>query len=465
MAQRDLTTGSIPRGILGLAVPMIGSSILHSIQSLVDMFFVGKLGSGALAAVGMSGTAIMLLITVFIGINISTAAMVSRAIGAGNDARASHVASQSLLLTLIFSVLVGVAGYAGSPYILKALGAEKAVIEQGTGYLHIVFLGIFFLCAAFVISGIFHGVGDAVTPLILGVVATVCNIILNPLFIFGYWGFPAMGVRGSAVATVIARVIAFAVGIIILLRGRRRVRLSLRDSSPNFRTMWTILAIGIPASLQMSVRTLMMLALMTIVAKFGTLIVAAYTVGLRIRMIGLFPLFGFAGSGAIMVGQNLGARRSDRSQRGAYIATGMAFAAASFAALIFFVFAPELIAVFNHAKTVIAAGSSFLRVTAVGLLTASIAIVLGRAMNGAGDTVSPLIITLVSLWGFQIPAAVYLSGVREMWGFRIPWTHVFDSVATNSETGIWYAMVAASVLQAVLTAAWFSTGRWKHKKL
>ena len=465
MNRRDLTTGSIPRGILGLAVPMIGATILHSIQSLVDLFFVGKLGSEAVAAVGMSGTALMVLITIFMGINIATAAMVARAIGAGDEARGSHVAGQALLLTAVFSLLVGLGGYIGSPHILRALGAQAEVMQLGTGYLHIIFLGIFFLCAIFVITGIYHGAGDAVTPLMLGVLATGCNIILNPLLIFGYWGFPAMGVRGSAIATVIARVIGVIVGIAVLMRGRSRVHLHLKDISPDVRTIWRLLAIGIPGSLQMTVRTVIRLALMTIVAGFGTPVVAAYTIGFRLRMMGLLPLFGFAGSAATMVGQNLGAARPDRSQKSACFASGLALISAGCTAVILFVFARELIALFNDAPRVIEAGVFFLRMTSIGLVTAAIGIVLSRAMNGAGDTISPLIIALVSLWGFQIPAAIYLSGVREIWGVRIPWTGFFEGLATNSETGVWYAIVLSSILQAILTVAWFSVGRWKRKKV
>ena len=365
----------------------------------------------------------------------------------------------------LFSVVIGIAGYIGAPHILRALGAEGAVVELGTGYLHILFLGIFFLCATFVLSGIFHGSGDAATPMVLGVVATAANMLLNPLFIFGYLGFPAMGVRGSAVATVIARTIALAIGLAVLLKGRGHVRLRLKDLPPDLSVIRRVLAIGIPSSLQMALRTLANLALMTIVAKFGTLTVAAYAVGLRIRMIGLFPLFGFAGAAATMVGQNLGAARADRSQKSVYIATGLALIAGACAGLIFFALAPRIIALFNDEPAVVAAGARFLRVTAIGLLTAAVGIVLGRALNGAGDTVSPLIVTLVSLWGFQIPAAIALSGIHEIWGIRIPRPHPFGSLAANSETGIWYAMVAASVLQALLTAFWFSTGRWRHKKV
>jgi len=257
--------------------------------------------------------------------------------------------------------------------------------------------------------------------------------------------------------------------MILLMRSRYHLRLHLKDLSPRFRTWWSILAIGVPSSLQMTIRMLMNVVLMAIVAKFGTLVVAAYTVGLRIRMFGFFPLFGFAGAAATMVGQNLGAGRPDRSERSAHVACVLAFCSALFTGLVFFIFARYLIVPFTNAAedapAVIAAGSCFLRVTAVGLLAAAIAIVLGRAMNGAGDTVSPLIIALVCLWGFQIPAAIYLSGVHEMWGIRIPWVSLFESVATNSETGIWYAMVAASVLQAIVTSAWFAVGRWKHKKV
>ena len=175
----------------------------------------------------------------------------------------------------------------------------------------------------------------------------------------------------------------------------------------------------------MMIRSAMGLVLMRIVAQFGTLVIAAYTVGMRLRMVGFMPNFGFGGAAATMVGQNLGAGDPERSRRSAWWATGMA----------------------------------------VGVAAASIGIVRGRAMNGAGDTVSPLVITLVALWGFQIPAAIYLSGISKVWGVAIPFRGLFSWIATGSETGIWYAMVASSALQAIICAAWFSTGRWKHKNV
>lgn len=463
MARSDLTTGSIPRGVLSLAVPMVVGSIFHSIQSLVDMFFVGKLGPASVAAVGMSGTIIMILITVFIGINMATVAMISRAIGAGDKLRARHVAGQCLILTIAISVVVGTIGYFGSSCFLRTLGAEAEVANLGTGYLRVIFPGIFFLCVIFMISAIFQGMGDTMTPLLLGILATVCNVILNPILIFGYLGFPEMGVRGSALATVIARFVAFTAGLVILSRGRLRVRIA--DMRPNLQTMWQFVAVGVPGSLQMAMRTLMGLVLMAIVAKFGTIVVAAYTVGFRVRMLGLFPSFGFGGSAATMVGQNLGAKQPGRAQRSALTAAGMAALAAAAVAIVLIIFAPQIISVFNDSPAVVASGAYFLRVTSAGLVTAATGIVLGRAMTGAGDTISPMIITLFALWGFQVPAALLLSGTRTMWGVSIPFLHLFGKMGANGESGVWYAMLAASILQAAATAIWFSRGKWKHKKI
>jgi putative MATE family efflux protein len=450
---------------MSLALPMIASSVLQSVQSMIDMFFVGKLGPDPMAAVGMSGSVFMVLATVFIGISTATIAMVSRAVGAGDDARASHVTGQSLLLTLILSIIVSSVGWLVSPSLMRAMGAEGRVVELGTGFLKIMFAGVFFMLSAFIVSGALQAAGDAVTPFLLSILTTVCNVTLNPILIFGYLGFPAMGVNGSAMATVTAGTLSFTVWLIAVVRGRLRVRIRLRDFQPNPGTMWRILIIGIPSSIQMSIRSFMDLVMMTIVAKFGMVVVAAYTVGARIRMIGLFPVFGFAGSAATMVGQNLGANDPARSQRSALVATAVAFLTTSTTALAFVVFASPLMRVFNDDPALVSSGADFLRMTALALIAASVGIVLSRALNGAGDTVTPLIITLVMLWGLQIPAAIYLSGIREIWGITIPGTSYLASVATHSEVGIWYAMVASSVLQAALTAAWFATGRWKRQKV
>jgi putative MATE family efflux protein len=413
----------------------------------------------------MSTSVIMLLITVFMGINISTGALVARAVGARDADRACRVADQSLALTFIFSIVVGALGYVASPAVLRWLGARDEVVLLGTGYLQVTFAGLFFMCAAFVLSGVLHGAGDAMTPFYLGVLSTVFNLALNPIFIFGWLGLPAMGVSGAALATVIARIISLAYGMRMLLGGRLPVRLSVRGMRPDPGVMWRILSIGVPSSVQMVLRTLMDLALMSIVASFGTKTVAAYTIGMRIRMIGLFPSFSFGQSSAAMVGQNLGAGRPDRARRSAWTAVLMALAVSAASAAAFAVFARPIVAAFDTSPAVVEAGAYMLRVTAVGLATAAVGIVLSRSLAGAGDTISPLIVTLLVLWGFQIPAAGYLSGVGAIWGIRLPFARLFEPVCLHGVGGVWYAITIASVFHALVLMPWFSLGRWQRKRL
>ncbi len=356
-----LTTGPISRAVLSLALPMMGSSTLQTIQSMVDMYFVGSLGHEAIAAVGMAGTALMVVIAIFSGIDVATAAMVARAIGAGDPLRASHVAGQSLLLTLALSVVGGAAGYGAALWIMQALGGAPDVALLGAGYLRISFAGLFFMCAMFVTNGALHGAGDAVTPLLLGVLTTLINCVLTPAMIKGWCGLPAMGVDGSSLSTVISRALALSVALWLLFRGKLRLRLRLDSFAPNGRAIWRLVSIGFPGSLQMSVRMLMNVAMMAIVAQFGSQIVAAYAVGVRMRMVGLMPLFCFGGAAATMMGQNLGAGSPARAQRSACVASAMALAVAGVMALLLTVFARPIMAFFTDEAAVIGAGAGMLR--------------------------------------------------------------------------------------------------------
>jgi putative MATE family efflux protein len=396
--------------------------------------------------------------------NTAAVAMISRAVGAADRDRANHVAGQVVLLALAAAAVIGTAGYLSAGPVLRFLGAEPGVAELGTGYLHIIFSGIFFMFAIFLVGAILQGTGDTVTPLLLGVVATVVNVSLNPVLIFGLLGFPAMGVNGSALATVIARGVAMSVGIGLLLRGRLGIRLRWKDFRPRAETLWRLLVIGTPSSAQLSTRMILNVLLMALVALFGTQVVAAYAVGMRVFMIGLFMSIGFGSAAAIMVGQNLGARRPDRARRAALSATGLALAASSFVGIVFLLFGRHVVTVFNNEPAVVSAGVEYLRFAGLVLCVSPVGIVLSRAMNGAGDTVPPLVISIIALWGFQIPAAVYLSGIESIWGITIPLRGLFSSLSTGSQLGIWYAMAGASALQGTLVAAWFATGRWKHRK-
>ncbi len=461
----DLTTGPLWRGILAMALPIMGSNILFSLQILVDMFFVGKLGPGAVASVGMARTVHWVLMTFIVGVQTATVAMVSRAVGAGNARRASHVAGQVVVVAVLFGLAVAPLGVIFSEQALRIFGAEAEVVDLANGYLRIAFGGIFFLVAMFLVTGIFQGAGDAVTPLLLGIGITIVNMTLNPILIFGLLGMPALGVRGSALATVIAQGSMALVALGLLIRGRSGVKLHLRDLAPRVPTLWRMFVIGVPGSVNMSLRALLNMVLMAIVTRFGTVVLAAYAVGLQVRMTGLLPIFGFAAATSTTVGQNLGARQEHRAVMSGWTGTGMAVALTACVATALFLFGGPVTAVFNDAPAVVAAGAHFLRITALSLAAAPISIVLSRAMNGAGDTTSPLLISLFCLWAVQVPAAALLSGIEKLWGLAVPFRQALGDALVFDESGVWYAMVLASVLQAIISSAWYATGRWKHRQV
>jgi Na+-driven multidrug efflux pump len=209
-----------------------------------------------------------------------------------------------------------------------------------------------------------------------------------------------------------------------------------------------MLKIGIPGSMQMLLRGFMNLVLMAVVAGFGVYAIAAFGVGMRLHMIAMMPGFAFGSAAATLVGQNLGAKNPGRAAKSAFTATFYYLIFMTTLAVLFYIFAPSLISVFNKDPNVIAIGTDYIRITCFGYIFIAVGLVLGRALMGAGDTISPLIITFFSLWILQVPLAIFLS--------RVP---------SFGLTGVWYAILIATVALGVVTSSWFSLGRWKAKKV
>jgi putative MATE family efflux protein len=442
--ERDLTTISITKGIFLLAIPMIASNLLQAAFNLVDMIWVGRLGASALAAVAMSGQVLMVVMFVMIGIGVGTTAKVARAIGEKDKAKADNVAMQSLILGFVGSLVFALIGYYLSPWLLRVLGAQPDVILLGTGYLRITFVGVIVMFYGFLISAILQGAGDAATPMLLLAGATLLNIVLDPIMIF----WLGWGVNGAAWATVIARAIGSVVALEVLLRGRSRIHVRAEYFKIDWQTIKSILMIGFPASVQMTLRGAVGIVLIAVVASFGTFAVAAYGVGIELFMIAMMPGFAFGMAAATLVGQNLGARQPERAVLSAWTTVGYYVIFMFLMCVIFVVFAPYLIMMFNTEPEVVRIGTDFLRITALGTIFIAPALILGRSMSGAGDTTSPLIITFITLWIVQIPLAFVLSRYTGL-----------------GLTGVWIAILIAYMSQALMAMTWFSVGRWKLKKV
>jgi len=331
--------------------------------------------------------------------------------------------------------------------MLRALGARGIVLQLGTDYLEIILGGGLMMVYLFLLNAIFRAAGDARLPMFIMIGATVLNIILDPLMIFGI-GFPPMGVAGAALATVLSRGLASLLGLYILFQGYSRVRVHLRKWCFDIKTIIRIARIGFPNSIQMALRSLVGLVLMAIVAQYGASAICAYGIGLRVFSIVLMPGFALAGSAATLVGQNIGARKFSRARTSAASAAGFNSLLMGAVGVLFFIFSANLISMFSSNSNIIKLGSEYLKITSFGYIFVGQGLVLGRSLMGAGDTTAPLLISAFALLGIQIPLAILLPN------------HLHIGIS-----GIWWAILISSILQSMLIIFWFNLGRWEFKKV
>jgi len=443
---RDLTRGSIPRNLIILALPLIAANLLQTTFNIVDMLFVGRLGPAAIAAISLAGVIMMFLMTIAIGLATGTQALISRFIGARNPQQAEVVAIQSLLLGLFSSLFLSLTGLFLSHFLLELVGAKGEVLSLGKGYLQIMFSGIYTMLLLFLTSAIFQGVGNTVTPMKILFFSTLLNVVLDPLFIFGLWFFPRWGVNGAGVATVTARGLGMLVGLCLLFKGKSGIYLHLKEVRIDLRIMWRLIRIGLFASLQAILRNVSQLVVVRIVAFYGTFAIAAYGIGMRVRMGVMMPGFGLAAATAVMVGQNLGARSPGRAEKSGLFSCLFYGLFMILAGSLFFTFARPIISAFNPQPDVVKIGVSYLHTLTLTFVFLGTSIVLSRAMNGAGDTISPMIITGFALLILRIPLCLLLSRSLET-------------------TGIWVGLALSDLANGLITFGWFMRGRWKKRKV
>lgn len=441
-------TGNLLPAVCRLAGPMLVSALLQNLQSLIDLFWVGRLGSDAVAALAVSGTVMMLLFPLLLGIATGTVALVARATGAGHLRQASFQAGQSLCVALWTGLLLGFMGQPAIAPLCRLLGAEAAVLAAATAYLRIMLFGLFSACLLFVGNSALQGAGNTLTPMLIMALANLMNLALDPLFIFGIGPWPAGGVAGAAMATVLSQATAAALGVWLLMRGRIRLNVLPRDLLPCRKSTIKLLQLGLPSMAQMLSRSLMGLVLFRIVAASGMAAIAGYGIGLRLHIVMLMPCFVLGNAAATLVGQNLGAGQPKRAHRAAWTAVGIDLCIMIASALLVFWLADRIVGAFDSNPAVIQVGAGYLRTVTPFYVFAGLAIVLDRALNGAGCTVSTMVFTILTLWGLQVPLALWLS-----------------TCLSPPVTGVWWAICIATTVHGVLSVVWFESKRWQRKEL
>lgn len=440
----EFTTGPIGRALGLLAIPMMLEMAMESIFAVVDILFVSRLGTDAVAAVGITEALVTVLYAVAIGLGMGVTAMVSRRIGSKDVEGAARVTGQSIWIGLVISIVIGVFGVIHARNLLELMGASEGVISQGAGFTAVLLGGSFSIVYLFLLNAAFRGAGDATVALRSLWIANGINIVLDPCFIFGLGPFPEMGVTGAAVATTIGRGIGVAYQLWYLLNGRGRLNFAAQHLRFRGKLAWRIIRISLGGVAQFLIATASWIALMRIIAMFGSSAIAAYTIALRIMEFIFLPAWGLGNAAATLVGQNLGAGQPDRAEASAWRASKYNMVFMSSAAAVIFLFAQTITGWFTLDPEVLRLGTNCLRIIAIGFPLYAIGMTIVQAMNGAGDTETPMTLNLVAFWLVQIPLA-FLLATRMSFGAN----------------GVFIAEVVAESLLTIMSIIVFRRGGWK----
>lgn len=442
--EAELTSGPIGRALGLLAIPMMLEMLMESIFVVVDIAFVSRLGTDAVAAVGITEAVITVLYAVAVGLGMGVTAMVSRRIGAGERREAADVTGQAIWVGLVFSIIVGTIGIVFAEDILRLMGASASVIETGSGFTAVLMGGSASILYIFILNAAFRGAGDAAVALRSLWIANGINIVLDPCLIFGLGPFPEMGVTGAAVATTIGRSIGVIYQLWYLLDGRGRLEFHLGNLRLVPRLTLRLLRISIGGVGQFLVSTSSWIVIMRIVALYGSNAVAAYTIALRVLEFIWLPAWGLGNAAGTLVGQNLGAGKEGRAEKSAWRASKYNTIFMTSVGAVLMVFAPGIADFFSNDPDVIRLGTNCLRILGIGFPVYGVGMIMIQALNGAGDTVTPTVTNLICFWIVQIPLAYWLA-----------------TAAGLGPNGVFVAIVVAESLLTVLGVMVFRRGRWK----
>jgi len=445
---RDLTKGSITRNLWALTWPTTISNTIMMLGPAIDMIWVGSLGSAAIAGVGVSGMAVMVINSARMGLNTGTQVLIARNVGAGDKSDANHVAQQTFVISTAFALVMAAIGIFLSESILVFIGVEPDVVREGAVYMRIMFIGSVAMSFGMMSQGIMQASGDALTPMKIGIGVRIFHVILCPFLIFGWWIFPFMGVSGAALTNVISQGSGGIIMLWILFTGRTRLKITLKGFRFDSNIIWRIIKIGIPSSITTMQRNLTNFILMWFVVPFGTSAVAAHALADRIDIFVNMPAFGLGQASGVLAGQNLGANRPDRAEKTGWIAVGWFTCITFIGSVVIWFWAEKIVCIFNSEPDLVVITANFLRINIVSYMMFGLVIVLMSCLNGVGDTSIPMWTTLLTMWLVQVPLAYILPKATNLGVYGVRW-----------------GVAAAIVLRALTFTIYFKHGRWKRKEV
>lgn len=446
--QANITSGSVDRAIIMLAIPMILEMAMESLFAVADIFFVSKVSVNAVAVVGLTESVLTIVYSLGWGLAMGATAMIARRVGEKNNAAAAIAAVQSIYSGLAVSFVISIIGLFFAEEVLRVMGASEQVIREGAGFTKWMLTGNFVIMLLFLINGIFRGAGNAALAMRSLWIANAINIVLDPLFIFGIGPFPQLGVEGAAVATTIGRATGVLYQLYHLFYGKGIIKIHADNWKFNWKIIKDLIKVSAGGTGQFVIASASWIFMMRIMSQFGSVALAGYTIAIRIIVFTILPAWGMANAAATMVGQNLGAAQPERAEKAVWRAGFFNMCFMGTVMIIFLLFSRNIVSFFTQEPEVIHNAVECLSIVSLGYIFYSYGMIVAQSFNGAGDTRTPTILNFFGFWIIQIPLAYLLADVIKL-----------------GPQGVFWAIVSSESLLTVVAILIFRRGKWKEVKI
>lgn len=450
---QDMTVGSPMKNLVRLSVPLLIGNLAQQLYSTVDSIVVGNYeGDGALAAIGASGPIINLLLVLFMGISVGASIMVSQYFGAKEKDKLSDTMGTTITATFVTSLLIMIVGPIITHPVMRLLDTPQDIYEMSCTYMVILFLG--FMGSGFynIISGVLRGLGDSIMPLVFLLVACGLNIVLDLWFVAGFhWG-----VAGVAWATIIAQAVSGVLCIVRLLRMKDVLVITPKTLVPKKDLLLRLVRLGLPSGLTQAIFSFAMIIIQSLTNSFGTAVIAANTVVMRVDGFAMMPNFTFGTAMTTYAGQNIGADRLDRVEKGTKDGLKLGLSVSAVLVALILIFGKYLMAMFTSTPEVIALGQQMLFTLAVGYIAMAVTQILSGVMRGAGDTMTPMWISIITTVVVRVPVA---------YGLEFRTRPAGGAMGSGAPTPLFLSLLISWVIGAVLTSVAYRMGRWKKKSI
>jgi putative MATE family efflux protein len=445
---KDTTDGSIMKNILHLSWPTMIAMVLHAGFNIVDTIYIGRLGADAIAAVSIVFPIVFFMFALGNGLGVGATSLIARYFGAKRLKDADNAAEHSFLIVLILAVIFTFLGLLFSRQIYTLMGVSGNVVELAVRYSRWIFGFSIFMFIGMTGNSVLRGLGDMKIPMISMVSATLLNIILDPLLIFGLLGFPELGIDGAAIATIISRLAGAVIVIALIFSSKTAISIKPRNFKFKKKFIKKILRVGLPTSINQSLMSVSLFIFNTIIAVFGSIGLATYGIGFRVESVIFLPILAISTAVLTMVGQNVGAGKFDRAEHTVWNAIKLTVPIVAVLSVMLFIFPKAIFGVFTDDAALIREGISFFRIISINYIFVAVVILISSAFQGAGKAVPALLLSVIRVFFVTLP---------------LMWLLAF--FLDYGLIGIWWGFTLASIVTCIISIIWYKAGTWKKATL